>query len=63
MLTFYPSNPQDRMKTEAERKDHEQQQKEQAEKERREKTRFIITAVLSGIAALAAVAGAIIQLA
>lgn len=51
------------MKTEAERKDHERQQKEQAEKERREKMRFIITAVLSGIAALAAVAGVIIQLA
>lgn len=63
MLTFYPSNPQDHMKTEAERKDYEWQQKEQAEKERREKTRFIITAVLSGIAALAAVAGVIIQLA
>lgn len=63
MLTFYPSNPQDRMKTEAERKDYERHQKEQAEKERREKTRFIITAVLSGIAALAAVAGVIIQLA
>lgn len=63
MLTFYPSNPQDRMKTEAERKDYERQQKEQAEKERREKTRFIITAVLSGIVALAAVAGVIIQLA
>lgn len=63
MLTFYPSNPQDSMKTEAERKDYERQQKEQAEKERREKTRFIITAVLSGIAALAAVAGVIIQLA
>lgn len=63
MLTFYPSNPQDRMKTEAERKDHERQQKEQAKKERREKMRFIITAVLSGIAALAAVAGVIIQLA
>lgn len=63
MPTFFPSNPQDRMKTEAERKEHERQQKERAEKERREKTRFIITAVLSGIAALAAVAGVIIQLA
>lgn len=63
MPTFYPSNSQDRMKTEAERKDYERQQKEQAKKERREKTRFIITAVLSGIAALAAVAGVIIQLA
>lgn len=63
MPTFFPSNPQDRMKTEAERKEHERQQNEQAEKERREKTRFIITAVLSGIAALAAVAGVIIQLA
>jgi hypothetical protein len=51
------------MKTEAERKDHERLQKEQGEKERREKMRFIITAVLSGIAALAAVAGVIIQLA
>lgn len=45
MSTFYPSNPQDRMKTEAERKDHERQQKDQGEKERREKMRFIITAV------------------
>lgn len=63
MPAFFPSNPQDRMKTEAERKEHERQQNEQAEKERREKTRFIITAVLSGIAALAAVAGVIIQLA
>ncbi len=63
MPTFYPSNPQDRMKTEAERKDHERLQKEQGKKERREKMRFIITAVLSGIAALAAVAGVIIQLA
>lgn len=63
MPTFYPSDPQDRMRTEAERNDHEQAQKEQAEKERREKMRFVITAVLSGIAALAAVAGVIIQLA
>ena len=63
MSTFYPSNPQDLMNTEAERKDHERLQKEQGEKERREKMRFIITAVLSGIAAIAAVAGVIIQLA
>ena len=63
MPTFYPSDPQDRMRTEAERNDHEQARKEQAEKERREKMRFVITAVLSGIAALAAVAGVIIQLA
>lgn len=63
MPTFFPSNPQDRMKTEAERKDHKRLQKEHDEKERREKMRFVITAVLSGIAALAAVAGVIIQLA
>lgn len=63
MPTFFPSNPQDRMKTKAERKDHERQQKEHDEKERREKMRFVVTAVLSGIAAFAAVAGVIIQLA
>lgn len=38
-------------------------EQEKADKERREKTRFIITTVLSAVAAIAAVAGVIIQLA
>ena len=63
MPTLYPTDPQDWLRTEAERKDKEQERKEKADKERREKTRFIITTVLSAVAAIAADAGVIIQLA
>lgn len=63
MPTLYPTDPQDWLRTEAERKDAEQERKEKADRERREKTRFIITTVLSAVAEIAAVAGVIIQLA
>lgn len=37
MPTLYPTDPQDWLRTEAERKDKEQERKEKADKERREK--------------------------
>ncbi len=63
MPTFIPSDPKDRLRTMAELNDWEQTIKKAKESEKRENRRFIITTVLSGIAALAAVAGVIIQLA
>ena len=63
MPTFIPSDPKDRLRTMAELNDWEQTLKKAKESEKRENRRFIITTVLSGIAALAAVAGVIIQLA
>ena len=62
MPTLYPTDPQNWLRTEAERKGKEQERKEKADKERREKTRFIITTVLSAVAAIAAVAGVIFNL-
>lgn len=63
MPTFIPSDPKNRLRTMAELNDWEQTIKKAKESEKRENRRFIITTVLSGIAALAAVAGVIIQLA
>lgn len=63
MPIFIPSDPNDRLRTMAELNDWKQSIKKEKEKEKRENRRFIITTVLSGIAALAAVAGVIIQLA
>lgn len=63
MPTFIPSDPKDWLRTMAELNDWEQTIKKAKESEKRENRRFIITTVLSGIAALAAVAGVIIQLA
>lgn len=63
MPIFIPSDPNDRLITMAELNDWKQSIKKEKEKEKRENRRFIITTVLSGIAALAAVAGVIIQLA
>ena len=62
MATFYASNQNDAHETNAKLRDWEQAQAEKAKKEKQEKTRFIVTASLSGIAALAAVAGVIVQL-
>jgi hypothetical protein len=62
MDTFYARNPNDAHETNAKLRDWEQAQAEKAKKEKQEKTRFIVTASLSGIAALAAVAGVIVQL-
>lgn len=58
MPTFYLANPSDRMRTQAEEADWNAAQDEKAKRETRER----ITLVLSGIAALAAVAGVIVQL-
>ena len=63
MDTFYPSNPNDPHRTQAERRDCEEAIREKGMREKRDRVRFIITAILSGIAALAAVAGVLIQLA
>lgn len=62
MATFFPSDPHDWVRTEAERRDHERAEAERKKKEKRDNFRFALTTVLSGIAALAAVAGVIIQL-
>jgi hypothetical protein len=63
MPIFIPSDPNDRLRTMAELNDWKQSIKKEKEKEKRDNRRFIITTVLSCIAALAAVAGVIIQLA
>ena len=63
MPKFIPSDRTDWIETMMERSNWEEALKEQKECEKREKRRFIITTVLSCIAALAAVAGVIIQLA
>lgn len=62
MGAFFPSNPQDPVRTRIERDAWLSDQKKQTEKEQQETRRFVITCVISGIAALAAVAGVIIQL-
>lgn len=62
MPTFYPSDPHNTMQTQAEEADWKAANAEKKAKEKRDTRRFIVTAVLSGIAALAAVAGVIIQL-
>lgn len=62
MPTFFPTDPADKIKTQAQCKDLETARAEQEKQKKRETRRFIITTFLSGIAALAAVAGVIIQL-
>lgn len=42
MPTLYPTDPQDWLRTEAERKDKEQERKEKADKERREKRGLLL---------------------
>ena len=63
MPSFLPSDPNNFCKTRAESHDWEMAENERKAQRKRETRRFIITAVLSGIAAVAAVASVIIQLA
>lgn len=63
MPSFSPSDPNNWWKTRAESHDWEMAENERKAQRKRETRRFIITAVLSGIAAVAAVASVIIQLA
>lgn len=63
MPSFFPSDPNNWWKTSAESHDWEMAENERKAQRKRETRRFIITAVLSGIAAVAAVASVIIQLA
>lgn len=62
MGTYYPSNPNDWLRTQAELKDIDAAQAEKRKAEKREKFRFLFTAICSAVAALAAVAGVLIQI-
>lgn len=62
MSVFMPTNPHDWGKTQAQKKVWEDAERDSALNQKIEKRRFIISCLLSGIAALAAVAGVIIQL-
>ena len=63
MGTFFPTDPNDNYKTQAQLRDWETQQKERKAQRRKETIRFWITTILTFIAAAAAVAGVLIQLA
>lgn len=63
MPTFFPSDPKDKLRANAEANDWKAAERKHAEREKRENRRFIVTAALSGVAALAAVVGVILQLA
>ena len=63
MEVFIPSDPNDRHKTQAELRGHQNGQKERQKQKRMDTIRFWITTSLSFIAAAAAVAGVLIQLA
>lgn len=62
MPSFFPSEPNNWWKTQAERDDWIRAQEEMKAQKKRETRRFVITTALSGIAALAAVVGVIVQL-
>ena len=57
MPSFFPSDPHDAFRTRAEMQDWKESEIERKAQKKRDTIRFIINAVLSGIAALAAVAG------
>lgn len=61
--SFFPSEPNNHAKTQAELRAYELRREAEKKEQRKETFRFWITAVLSGIAALAAVAGVLIQVA
>lgn len=62
MTSFYPSDPNDWHRTQGEMRDWESEQNEKKKSKRKESFRFWLTTILSGIAAVAAVAGVLIQL-
>lgn len=62
MSVFMPTDPNDWEKTQAQKKAWDDAEREAASNRKIGKRRFIISCLLSGIAALAAVAGVIIQL-
>ncbi len=59
---FYPSHPEDPIKSAQETAEWRAQLEEEKRAKRTETIRFWITTVLAGIAAVAAVAGVLIQL-
>lgn len=59
---FYPSHPEDRMRSEQEAAEWRANLEEEKRLKKRDNIRFWITTILSGIAAVAAVAGVLIQL-
>lgn len=63
MSSFFPSDPNDKIRTQVEIRDWQQSISEKKKAQKRENIRFWITTILSAIAALAAVAGVLIQLA
>lgn len=62
MSVLFPSDPNDRSRTQAEIRNWELEQTAKRKAERREAKRFWVTTIIAGIAALASVAGVIIQL-
>lgn len=62
MRTFIPSNPQDPNRSQIEIMNWQAELEAEKRRERRETRRFIITTVVSGIAAVAAMSGVLIQL-
>lgn len=62
LMPFFPTNPHDRYRTMVELNAWESEQKKLKKKEKRETILFWITAVCSIIAAVAAVAGVVLQL-
>lgn len=57
-----PTNPQDRARTNAEVREWRENIEKQLKREKKEDRRFWITVAVSSVAALAAVAGIVIQL-
>lgn len=62
MPTFFPTDPNDRIRTQAEMMDWQKANEERERQKRIERRKFVATITLSGVAALAAVAGVIVQL-
>jgi hypothetical protein len=61
-MVFFPSDPCDKVKTQAELRHYEEELENRRKQQKRDDVRFWISAVLSGIAAMAAVVGVILQL-
>ncbi len=62
MRAFIPSDPQDKHRSQIEIMNWEANLKEKKDREKREARRFWFTAICSAIAAVAAVAGVVLQL-
>lgn len=62
MSAFFPSDPSDRHRTQAELKEWKDELERRKKIEKRETIRFWVTTVIAAVAALAAVAGVVLQL-